>query len=78
MAAVILDGAALEDDPSMAKRFWRAARARGVLTRGLGNGVAIAPPLIVTDEQQQLILEGLEAALGDVSARTAPAASPVG
>ena len=47
MAGVALDPDAIADDPSLVARFVAAAREAGVATRGLRDGLAIAPPLII-------------------------------
>ena len=66
MAAVVLDGEALEERPSLARDFWLASRRRGLLTRSLGDGAAVAPPLIVDDADMETIVGCLGAALDDV------------
>ncbi len=47
MAAVILDADLLAHDPGAAARLWTRAREHGLLSRGLYDGIAIAPPLII-------------------------------
>jgi adenosylmethionine-8-amino-7-oxononanoate aminotransferase len=68
MAAVVLDADVLRAHPEAAGRLWTLARAHGVLTRGLDDGVALAPPLIVEDAHVELALEGLGAALDALAA----------
>ena len=63
MAAVALDDNALAAQPSLARDFWLEARRQGVLTRALHDGVAIAPPLIVTDTEQEFLIDRLGRAL---------------
>jgi len=63
MAAVALQPELLERDPRAASRLGRLARDAGVLTRGLQDGVAIAPPLIVEDEHLDLAVTALEVTL---------------
>jgi putrescine aminotransferase len=63
MAAVALQPALLEDQPDAAARLGRLAREAGLLTRGLADGVAVAPPLIVEDEHVQLAIAALAHAL---------------
>jgi putrescine---pyruvate transaminase len=63
MAAVALDAELLERDPDAVTRFRALARDAGLLTRGLRDGVALAPPLIVEDEHVELAVAALEAAL---------------
>jgi putrescine aminotransferase len=41
----------------------RGAREAGVLVRGLGKGVAVSPPLTITEEEIRLLGEGLRAGL---------------
>jgi putrescine aminotransferase len=63
MAGVALAADVLARDPAAASRFWGLARDAGVLTRGLFDGVAVAPPLTITDDEIELIVHGLGAAL---------------
>ena len=63
MAGVALDPDAVEDDPSLPGRFNAAAREEGVATRGLQDGVAIAPPLIIEPAQVAEIRDRLAQAL---------------
>jgi len=63
MAGVALDPDAIADDPSLPGRFATAAREAGVATRGLRDGVAIAPPLIIELEQVGEIRDRLGEAL---------------
>jgi len=63
MAGVALDLGAIDDDPSLPGRFTSAARDAGVATRGLRDGLAIAPPLIIELEQVAEIRDRLAAAL---------------
>jgi putrescine aminotransferase len=63
MAAVTLREDALARDPTLAARFWSLAREQGVVTRGLFDGVAVAPPLIIEDDEIDFIASGLDAAL---------------
>ena len=63
MAAVALEPEVIERDPDTASRFARGAREAGLLTRGLRDGVAIAPPLIVEDEHIEMAVAALGEAL---------------
>jgi adenosylmethionine-8-amino-7-oxononanoate aminotransferase len=63
MAAVALDAELLERDPDAATRLRVLTRDAGLLTRGLRDGVALAPPLIVEDEHVELMVTALETAL---------------
>ncbi len=66
MAAVALEPEVIERDPDTATRFARGAREAGLLTRGLRDGVAIAPPLIVEDEHVQIVVTALGEALNSL------------
>jgi putrescine aminotransferase len=63
MAAVALEPELLEHEPDAATRLRILARDAGLLTRGLRDGVALAPPLIVEDEHVELTVASLAAAL---------------
>ena len=63
MAAVALAPDLLERDPDAAGRLRILARDEGLLTRGLRDGVALAPPLIVEDEHVDLAVAALLSAL---------------
>jgi putrescine aminotransferase len=63
MAAVALDEELLERDPEAATRLRVLARDAGLPTRGLRDGVALAPPLIVEDEHVELAVSALATAL---------------
>jgi putrescine---pyruvate transaminase len=63
MAGVALDAELIQREPATASRFWSLARSSGVLTRGLFDGVAVAPPLVIEDDEIALIVDGLGAAL---------------
>ncbi|MDX6467626.1 MAG: putrescine---pyruvate transaminase [Gaiellaceae bacterium] len=67
MAAVALDDELLARDPDAASRFRILARDAGLLTRGLRDGVALAPPLIVEDAHVELALEALAIALNGLA-----------
>jgi putrescine---pyruvate transaminase len=63
MAAVALDVDLVARDPDAAGRFRVLARDAGLLTRGLRDGVALAPPLTVEDQHVDLAVSALEDAL---------------
>jgi adenosylmethionine-8-amino-7-oxononanoate aminotransferase len=64
MAAVQLDPERLSADPSLAGAAVPAARERGLLTRLLtGDALQISPPLIVTDDEIEEMVAGLQATL---------------
>lgn len=75
MAAVVLDPALLERRPGIATRLWKHARDANLLTRGLHDGVAIAPPLIIADEHVEQIVQSLADGLDRLS-RELSASSP--
>jgi adenosylmethionine-8-amino-7-oxononanoate aminotransferase len=49
--------------PGRRGSFLRLAREAGLLTRGLRDGVAVAPPLIFDDEHVELLVDACETAL---------------
>ncbi|MBV8988354.1 MAG: hypothetical protein JO372_07310 [Solirubrobacterales bacterium] len=63
MAAVALDPELLAREPDAARRLARLARDAGLLTRGLRDGVALAPPLIINAEQVDIAATSLTTAL---------------
>ena len=67
MAAVALRADLLAGDASIGVRLWELAREAGVLTRGLFDGLAIAPPLTVQEEEIALIVHGLGNALDQLA-----------
>lgn len=79
LGAVAFDPGALAEHPDLPVRAFAAARARGVLVRTLGDGVAISPPLIATREELlgvgEAIGEAIAAVAGDLGSHASPAAS---
>ncbi len=75
LGAIAFESEALAAHPDLPQRTFAQARARGVLVRPLGDGVAISPPLIVTREEVDhaaaVIGEALEAVARDLPAPTA-------
>jgi adenosylmethionine-8-amino-7-oxononanoate aminotransferase len=63
MAAVALQPQLLDADPDAPARLGSLARDAGVLTRGIPDGIAVAPSLIVEDEHLELAVTALETAL---------------
>ncbi len=68
MAAVVLDNDVCAVDPGAAGRFLAAARAEGVLTRGIPDGVALAPPLVIELETVAELTARLRTALDALAA----------
>jgi len=54
-------------DPARTTQIFRAAQARGLRTRPLGNTLAFSPPLIITEEEVDEIIKRLGAAMDSVS-----------
>ena len=75
MGAVAFGPEALAAHPDLPQRVFAQARARGVLVRPLGDGVAISPPLVITREEVEhaagVIGEALEAVARDLPATAA-------
>jgi putrescine aminotransferase len=63
MAAVELSDELMTALPGAVNQLVMAARARGVIVRGLGRGVAVSPPLTATAEHFSLIHDALDAGL---------------
>jgi putrescine aminotransferase len=63
LAAVELSSDLRDRVPDAVARVAMAARAKGVLVRTLGQGVAVSPPLTVQEEHFELIAEAIEAGL---------------
>lgn len=66
MAAVALQAERVEADPQLPARLWSSAREHGLLTRCLRDGVAIAPPLVIEDDELGEIVDALGEALESV------------
>jgi putrescine---pyruvate transaminase len=66
MAAVAIDAEVLERDPAVPGKVAKAIRPHGVLLRALARELAISPPLVVSDEDIDLIARGIRAGLDDV------------
>ena len=74
LGAVAFDPGALAAHRDLPQRTFAQTRARGVLVRPLGDGVAISPPLVVTREEVDHAAEVIGEAL-DAVARDLPAAA---
>jgi putrescine---pyruvate transaminase len=75
LGAVAFAPEALAAHPDLPQRGFAQARARGVLVRPLGDGLAISPPLVVTREEVDhaaaVMGEALEAVARDLPATAA-------
>jgi adenosylmethionine-8-amino-7-oxononanoate aminotransferase len=67
LGAVAFDPAALAEHPDLPVRTFAHAKARGVLVRPLGDGVAISPPLVA--EREDILAAGR--AIGEAIAAVA-------
>ena len=63
LAAVELTPDVLSSVRDAPNALLRGAREAGVLVRGLGKGVAVSPPLTITEEEIRLLGEGIRAGL---------------
>jgi adenosylmethionine-8-amino-7-oxononanoate aminotransferase len=66
LAAVDLDPAVRAEHPGVVQDVFLRARHRGVIVRPLANGLALSPPLTITQEHLDLISATLLDALDDV------------
>lgn len=67
MAAIELAPDLLESRPDAARAFWLALRSAGVLSRGLWTGVALGPPLVISDDELAFAADGLRTALDAIA-----------
>jgi adenosylmethionine-8-amino-7-oxononanoate aminotransferase len=68
LGAVQLDPARAAD-PAWHARILPALRARGIMGRVLAGGaLQISPPLVLTDDEVQELVDGVRAALDDLEA----------
>jgi adenosylmethionine-8-amino-7-oxononanoate aminotransferase len=63
---IVSDKASKTADAAMAMRIFKAAEARGLRTRPLGNTLAFSPPLIITEDEVDEIVKRLGAAMESV------------
>jgi putrescine---pyruvate transaminase len=77
LGAVAFEPEALAAHKDLPQRTFAQARARGVLVRPLGDGVAISPPLVITRAEVEHAAEVIGEALEAV-ARDLPAAATAG
>ncbi len=54
-------------DPGMTMKIFKAAQARGLRTRPLGNNLAFSPPLSIVEDEVDEIIKRLGAAMDSVS-----------
>jgi 4-aminobutyrate aminotransferase-like enzyme len=54
-------------DPAMAGKIFKAAQQNGLRTRPLGNTLAFSPPLSITEDEVDEIINRLGAAMDSVS-----------
>jgi putrescine aminotransferase len=66
LAAVDLDPELLRRRPTLVQDVFRRTRERGVIVRPLAKGLAASPPLTVTQEHLDLMVDTLRDALDDV------------
>jgi putrescine---pyruvate transaminase len=76
LAAVELEPEILSSIPDAPNVLLRAARKAGVLVRGLGKGVAVSPPLIVTEDEIGLLAEAIRAGLDSLPVDAPVPAAP--
>ncbi|WP_142047959.1 aspartate aminotransferase family protein [Pseudonocardia kunmingensis] len=67
LAAIELDPQRLAADPALPAAVARAARDRGVLVRPMISAIAVSPPLTMTDEHVELLVDALRGGLDAVS-----------
>jgi 4-aminobutyrate aminotransferase-like enzyme len=69
LAAVQLDPARVEEQPSLPLRVAAASREAGVITRALaGGGLQISPALVIDEQQIEELAAGVRAGLDAASA----------
>jgi len=67
LAAVQIDPEAIETDPSLPARTFRAIREAGAITRAVGGGgLQVSPPLIISAKQVAEMVEAFSAGLDSV------------
>jgi adenosylmethionine-8-amino-7-oxononanoate aminotransferase len=67
LAAIDLDPEVRAASPTVVQDVFLRARRRGVIVRPLANGLAVSPPLTVTQEHLDLLTATLSEALDDVA-----------
>jgi len=76
LAAVELEPEVLDGIPDAPNALLRGARKAGVLVRGLGRGVAVSPPLTVTEDEIALLAEAIRAGLDSLPVDAPVPAAP--
>ena len=76
LAAVELEPEILSSVPDAPNVLLRGVRKAGVLVRGLGKGVAVSPPLIVTEEEIGMLAEAIRAGLDSLPVDAPVPAAP--
>ena len=76
LAAVELEPEILSGVPDAPNVLLRGARKAGVLVRGLGKGVAVSPPLTVTEDEIGLLGEAIRAGLDSLPVDAPVPAAP--
>ncbi len=66
LGALVLDPERVRADPALSLKIHRSARAAGLMIRPLGDSVAVSPPLIIEDEELDLIGSVLQETLDAV------------
>ncbi len=68
LGAVQLDPGAVEDDPGLPSKAFRAIRKAGVITRAVGGGgLQVSPPLVITTDRIREMVAGFSAGLDSVT-----------
>jgi adenosylmethionine-8-amino-7-oxononanoate aminotransferase len=68
LGAVALKPTLLAEDPSLVARAHRAVREAGVITRPLGDALAVSPPLTITAGEIELIRDAMISGLDSLAA----------
>jgi putrescine---pyruvate transaminase len=76
LAAVELEPEVLSSVPDAPNALLRGTRKAGVLVRGLGKGVAVSPPLTVTEEEIGMLAEAIRAGLDSLPVDAPVPAAP--
>jgi putrescine---pyruvate transaminase len=63
LVGIALDPDALDQDPSLPAKAYKAIRPHGVILRALGQALAVSPPLTISSDEIQLIHDAVRAGL---------------